>query len=138
MGFADIPYLILVCLFSLGYLFGSLYVILLTARHQQTDLKSRRLQISRWVFVSSGVISWILLLVLFVTLPKLYWPVVILNPLLLLIFAYLFWQLCKKLNKKPASAAEEDRIVHLFAMSTMVLVFLIFLQFLFRYSGWIS
>ncbi len=103
---------------------GSMLGLICLAIQQKDSLifKSTRL-----IFLACLPICWILLLLLFLTLPEFNWVNAILQPPLLLISALSFWQLVGGFGK--VSIKSKARVPVIFAICIGSLILLLGLQF---------
>ncbi len=137
MIFENALYGMVVIFLTVGWSAGFLHILYRGC--EPVRVKPKVLRFWHRIFMVCAVCSWICLLILLVTLPKFHWLPVILGPPLIIVSALSLWQLKMRLHKIPTKKRPEtDRMSIPFVVFFATGAAMVILQFLYRYSGWVT
>jgi len=130
LGTADCIYCVILILFPLAVLWGAVLHVY-GGLEREIFKKASSLRHARLAFCGVMVIIWLLLVELFLMLPKMQWFNMVFCPPSLLVSLLALSQFYAKLKKRALRAKEDT----LFITMSIAFVLLILLQFLSRYSS---
>lgn len=131
MGAADYIYLVILGLFPIAWTWGA-FIFAYREMGSEMFKKTSSRRIARFAFLCGMVITWILLVELFLMLPQIHWYNLVFSPPVLLVSAFALLQLFGKLEKTPLSAKKETV---LFWTMSIAFLLLILLQFFSRFAS---
>ncbi len=125
---SNIIYSALLLLLAFGSMIGASLICL-----KEEAKNSSTFKLGYYFFISSWVASWILVLLLIITLSSFHWANAFLSPLLLLFIGIVSLKLFSCLHEESKSFKEETRMLKLFFSSYFSFMLSLGIQLFFRY-----